>query len=327
MVRKGRQRLYPGCVSSNLPVVVTQLPLLAGGLATDIRRLVDKGIQVDGFPSIGSSDWWSFATHGRPDWAVFVASFEGQSDVVGYAHVRKSDSGAGIIELLVDPDHRRQEFEIGLALVSAALQASLGEASSTHLWVTRPRESHDRIARVIGVDSVRNVQQLRMMLEGVREPTIVTESFRPGIDDDEWIAVNNRAFAHHPDQSNFTNERLDRLVHDPSFNASGFRLYRAEGRICGFCWTKIHNPCADCGVPAHGLGEIFVIGINPDYQGKGLGAELVLSGLKSLANTGLVEAMLYVEDDNVGALRLYERLGFKVHHIDRGYQLLQPGLN
>ena len=59
-----------------------------------------------------------------------------------------------------------------------------------------------------------------------------------------------------------------------------------------------------------GLGEVYVVGIDPDAQGTGLGKVLVAAGLIHLAASGVAEVMLFVESDNAAGRRLYEGLGF-----------------
>lgn len=80
------------------------------------------------------------------------------------------------------------------------------------------------------------------------------------------------------------------------------------GQMTGFCWTKIHP---DAKPP---VGEIYIIGAHPDYQGRGLGRALVLAGLDWLHGQGLTIGMLYVEANNDPAVRLYHRLGFEIVH-------------
>jgi mycothiol synthase len=98
----------------------------------------------------------------------------------------------------------------------------------------------------------------------------------------------------------------------PWFDATGFLLLDGDppvdagGRLDGFCWTKVH-PASATGSAA---GEIYVIGVDPDAGGRGLGRALVRAGLDHLAGRGLGRALLYVDADNQPARRLYDRLGF-----------------
>ncbi len=46
------------------------------------------------------------------------------------------------------------------------------------------------------------------------------------------------------------------------------------GKLLGFHWTKVHNT---------DLGEVYVVGVDPAAQGRGLGAALTLVGLHHLA--------------------------------------------
>ena len=65
------------------------------------------------------------------------------------------------------------------------------------------------------------------------------------------------------------------------------------------------------------------MGIDPAAQGRGLGATLTTVGLEYLARRLQAAAeptvLLYVESDNVAAVRTYEKLGFGVHLTDTAY--------
>lgn len=182
--------------------------------------------------------------------------------------------------------------------------------------VHAPTEEADRRAVLDGLTERRDVYQLRRPLPIDATEACPTRAFVPGSDDEAaWIVVNNRAFVSHPDQSAMTPERLHAALDEGWFDPDGFRLHERGGRLAAFCWTKRHPATATD--PA--MGEIYVIGVDPDFQGLGLGRALVLAGLKWLADAGETIGMLYVDATNTGARHLYDSLGFTLHHIDRLY--------
>ena len=90
------------------------------------------------------------------------------------------------------------------------------------------------------------------------------------------------------------------------FDADGFFLARENGKIVGFCWTKIHHDRVNEGA----IGEIYVIGVNPAAHSSGLGKALMLTALRYFQSKEIKESMLYVDADNHAALILYKKLGF-----------------
>ena len=186
-------------------------------------------------------------------------------------------------------------------------------------WVVvDPTPATDAEADARGLPHRRDLFQLRVPLplpSGSAE-SVSTRALQPGTADEAaWIAANNRAFATHPDQGDYDTERLHARMAEPWFDADGFRLHERDGRLAAFCWTKVHPAAGDD--PA--MGEIFVIGVDPDFQGLGLGRALTVAGLDWLAARGLTVGMLYVDADNTPAVRLYDTLGFTRHHTERVY--------
>lgn len=61
-----------------------------------------------------------------------------------------------------------------------------------------------------------------------------------------------------------------------------------------------------------GEGEYYVsnIGVYPQYRASGIGTQLILELEESAAKKGAARSALDVEVENVGALRLYSRLGY-----------------
>ncbi|GAA3530389.1 mycothiol synthase [Nocardioides daeguensis] len=117
------------------------------------------------------------------------------------------------------------------------------------------------------------------------------------------LAVNAAAFAHHPEQGALDAAGLAERMAEPWFDPAGLLLaVDDDGELLGFHWTKQHDAS---------LGEVYVVGVSPAAQGRGLGRVLTVAGLHHLAARGVAEVQLYVESDNTPARRLYEDLGFQ----------------
>ena len=96
--------------------------------------------------------------------------------------------------------------------------------------------------------------------------------------------------------------------------------------LIGFCWTKIHGAHTHShnGEDDHGhdaLGEIYVLAVNPDYKGQGVGRDLTITGLNYLKYQGLNNVMLYVGVENKPAFNLYKSLGFNEFGSDVMYRV------
>jgi mycothiol synthase len=175
-------------------------------------------------------------------------------------------------------------------------------------WVEETTADDLAEAEAGGYTIARQLHQLRCALPLAETTDLVTRPFRAGQDEEAWLEVNNRAFAWHPDQGGWTLDVLEARMAQPWFDPDGFLLHEEDGRLLGFCWTKVHR---DHDPP---LGEIYVIAVDPDATGRGLGRALTVAGLAHLTTEGLRTGMLYVESTNEPALRLYESLGFTRHH-------------
>lgn len=278
--------------------------------------LIEAASSAAGHRALGEHKWLDLVQGGREGFAGFVATeTSGRRRLIGYAQLSKgSDSWA--VEYVVHPSFKR-EPDLRRDLVSAALSEIAAQGGGhVHLWVPKPDETDDRVAAEVGLARGRDLFQMRRPLPVESErSSVVTRSFRPGQDEDAWLDVNNRAFKGHPEQGSWTRHDLEEREAQPWFDPAGFLLHEREGELAAFCWTKVQEDEHEPGE----IGEIYVIAVNPDFQGRGLGRELVLAGLEHLAAGGLEKAMLYVDRDNAEARALYRKLGFRDDHVDRAY--------
>jgi mycothiol synthase len=223
-------------------------------------------------------------------------------------------------ELVVHPDHRRHG--LGLALVRD--MAAAADAYPIRVWAHGDLPAAAALARAAGFERFRALWQLRRSLAApLDQPAFpagrTLRTFRPGQDDDEWLVLNGRAFAEHPEQGAWRRHDLELREREPWFDQAGFFIAEHDGTMAGFCWTKVHGP----GNAPGSVGEIYVVGVDPGERGTGLGRALTLAGLHYLRDHGLTQAMLYVDEDNAPAIRMYEALGFTRSGTDAMYR--HPG--
>ena len=260
---------------------------------------------------------------------------------VAYAHldlVPDPETGDLSGELVVHPAHRRRGH--GSALVEALFSgpaalfsppggtahAVSGAPDSPkggiRLWAHGDLPSAGAFAAAREFDRARSLWQMRRPLTAEPElpdpvfpPGVTVRTFVPGKDEDAWLRVNARAFAHHPEQGAWTRADLDLREAEAWFDSRGFFLAERDGQLVGFHWTKVHPQGAD-GLPE---GEVYVVGIDPGRQGGGLGRALTSVGLRYLRERGLAYVMLYVDEDNTAATRMYTALGFNRANTDVMY--------
>jgi mycothiol synthase len=246
--------------------------------------------------------------HGGDGRARSVLLYSREGTLAGYGHLEPGAEPSG--ELVVHPAHRRQGHGRGLA------QAMLDVANGPlRLWAHGESPAASALASSLGLERVRALWKMRRPLadpfpEPVAPDGMRLRTFVVGQDEPAWVELNRKAFADHPEQGSLTIDDLVRREQEPWFDPAGFFLAERGGALTGFHWTKVHDT---------GTGEVYVLGVSPEARGTGLGRALTLIGLRHLRSAGLSQVMLYVDESNRGAVRLYESLGFTRFDVDVMY--------
>lgn len=277
-----------------------------------VLDLVRRAAEKDGVSPLSEHVMLHLRYGGDPRARNIVLWQDGK--LAGYAHLDPTDPVEGPAgEMVIDPAVRQQG--LGLAL-GTALVAEAGDR--LRLWAHGDLPAAARLAAAAGFARSRALWQMRRSLQArLDEPQLAdgvsVRSFRVGEDEDAWVHLNHLAFSRHPEQGGWTRADLEMREREPWFDPDGFFLAEKHGltgkygQLVGFHWTKIHAH------DEHGhdaIGEVYVVGVDPSAQGLGLGRALTLIGLGYLRGRGLSQVMLYVDEANTPAIRLYESLGF-----------------
>lgn len=241
--------------------------------------------------------------------------------LLGYGHLRWATPGGhprASVEVAVDPTTEPAD-ELRRRLIQAATGA-VAEAGGgwLHVWERDASDPGDTAPARSGMAVQRRLARMEAPLaEAPRPPAlppgVTIRGYRPGEDDAALLAVNNAAFAGHPEQGGWTVDDLAARRGRGWFDPGDVLIAWRGDDLAGFHWTRLH-----AGTPP--AGEVYVLAVAPAAQGLGLGRVLLLAGLDHLHRRGARVALLYVDLAETGAVRLYESAGFAVVRLDVCYE-------
>jgi len=296
--------------------------ILGAGGAAEVRRIAEAATAYDGREVLNEAALLTLRNRGLGTGVLLLAEdtedtedtedaddADPAGEPLGFAYVHGlSGLGRPELDLAVAPPARRRG-------VGRSLLAALDETLTGIPLTAWSHGDHPGAAALADRTGFRPVRALWLMRRPADAPVPDAGSsgfrlrpFRPGVDDSAFLALNAKAFADHPEQGGLDQHGLVERTAEEWFDPAGFLVAETPDGdgLAGFHWTKVH-PAPPGESP---VGEVYVIGVDPSAQGTGLGRQLLSAGLQHLRTRGAGEVVLYVEADNVPAVRLYRSFGF-----------------
>ncbi len=254
----------------------------------------------------------------QPSW--FGAAFEGGT-LLGFV-------APELKVVVVRPDRRREG--IGRSLIELAVDIERGRGRPELFMGSVPdAPAGSAFLAATGFTFHSTVWDLDLPADRAVPPPawpdgLIARSFDRTRDVEALPPVINAAFADHPTPIVMEEAMIRASLDDPNIlDEDAVVLEQAgTGEIVGFCLTDVRR---SGGAITSDHGEIGMVGVRPDLQGRGLGRQLLRAGATSLRGAGVPRVGLAVNGRNEGALGLYESEGFvRVRTRDRWSRAVAP---
>jgi len=276
----------------------------------DLRSIAREAEIFDGAPPISDQ--------------ALLAAEQGRRRVFGAGSDAVGILGEGELDLVVRPGARGNG--LGTRLLAQLLDAagtdelrawSHGENPAATALLTRAGFAPIRVLFRLALDIAQldaAVADARPLPEGFSIEVFDGAADTGGPDsprESEWVRVNAAAFADHPEQGAITLDDFRSTMAQPWFDPNDLLLAIDEtnGAIAGYGWIKTIAGGTPDAAPET---ELYVLGVSPEYAGRGLGAALFGASLARMRDLGTSRITLYVDESNTNAVQLYMRGGFTI---------------
>ena len=251
---------------------------------------------------------------------LFIA--ENMGNIIGHIDVfPETDIGRVVVQCLVHPGYRRKG--IAEKLVEQAIERAIElKVKIAHANISQDDKAGKRLFSKMGFRFVRRYLELGLDLSKVRPSKIKRNDYpcRPMSqgEEEKLTRLQNRSFM---DTWGFNPNTMEDIIYRIHLSEASFKdiiLCLDGAEPIGYCWSKIYDD--DDKVLERTRARINMLGVDPDYRGKGVGKKVLLNGLIQLKGRGVRNVILTVDNENKVARSLYQSVGFKPRTSSLWYQ-------
>jgi len=219
---------------------------------------------------------------------------------------------------------------VAKALVKKALEIHRQRGMKcAETWAQKGRQTCIHIFESFGFQKVRCTSMMTMTLGDV--PSDMGENTKANLremrlkNDDDIALLNrldNESFKEHFNyRPRSVEETRYNLLESPWCQNPKVHFAAIDNQPVGYVITAIDFRLVK--EKGSKYGWIWDIGVLKPFRRRGIGTRLMIQGLHVLKEQGMEKALLYVDDQNpTKAIKLYEKVGFKVMRENLIYQLL-----
>ena len=247
----------------------------------------------------------------HPENDLFVA--ERGSCIIGYAGAfLEAGVKRAILECMIHPQHRKNG--IATELIGRTLRhAEASDIKVAQVCIPEVNLPGKTLALRLGFKFIRHFHELKLDLNDIWLPDLEPSEYvirRLGPDEaDKLTYIQNRTFAASWGFNPNTPDEIAYRINLSSCSPGNIMMVYLKNKPIGYCWTRIF---AEKGPATDGVkGEIHMLGVDPDYRGKGIGRDVLRAGLADLKSKGVSIVELTADGEEPVALGLYESVGFE----------------
>jgi len=225
-----------------------------------------------------------------------------------------------ILDCWLQPEHRRRGLATQLLGCAINRAKELG-VKVAHVNIVEDNVVAKSVLSKLGFECVRRFLELKLDIADARwsdinRATLECRYLQRG-EEDKLTQIQNRAFIGTWGYNPNTVEEIIYHTNLSTYSPEDIVLIYEGDKAISYCWTGV---ACEGGATSERKGRIFMLGVDPDYRGKGTGKKALLAGLAHLKSKSLQVVELTVDSENKTAYALYKSIGFKVRTSSFWYE-------